>query len=282
MKRKIVSVRAGRKVLGRGLESLIPPSEKGRIHLIDVSKIKPSKFQARKKFNNASITALAQTIKEDGLIQPVVVSPEGEGWRLIAGERRLRAAKEAGIKKIPSMVRDTAPENIAVLSLVENLQREDLMPLDEARALAQLMKKFSLTQEEVAGKIGKSRPAVANTLRLLKFPETVVRALEDGSITEGHARALAAISDGKRIKYLIARIIKEHISVRDIEMMVSTGKHRAKKRTVPAEIPEMAEKLESALSTKVEVKMNRKKQGFIKIHFFSSEELERIIRRVSR
>jgi len=275
-------VRAGRKVLGRGLESLIPPREKGRIHLIDVSKIKPSKFQARKKFNNVSIMALAQTIKEDGLIQPVVVSPDGEGWRLIAGERRLRAAKEAGIKEIPSIVRDTAPENIAVLALVENLQREDLMPLDEARALAQLMKKFSLTQEEVAGRIGKSRPAVANTLRLLKFPETVVRALEEGSITEGHARALAAISDGKRIKYLISRIIREHISVRDIEQMVSTGKHRVKKRTAPAEIPEIAEKLESALSTKVEVKMNRKKQGFIKIHFFSSEELERIIRRVSR
>jgi len=281
MKRKTVSARSGKKVLGRGLESLIPVREKGRIHSIDISKIKPSKYQARRKFNNASILSLAQTIKEDGLIQPVTVSPDGSGWRLIAGERRLRAAKVAGLKEIPAIIKDTAEENIAVLSLVENLQREDLLPLDEARALTVLMKKFSFTQDEVAQKTGKSRPAVANTLRLLRFPAVIVRALEDGSITEGHARALAAINDEKRVKYLISKIIREHISVRDIEQTVSPGR-RTKKRSYPAEIPEFAEKLESALGTKVEVKMNRKKLGFVKIYFFSGEELERIIHRLSR
>ncbi|MFH1957854.1 MAG: ParB/RepB/Spo0J family partition protein [bacterium] len=281
MKRKTVSEYAGRKVLGRGLESLIPVREKGRIHSIDVSEIKPSKYQARRKFNNASILSLAQTIKEDGLIQPIIVTPSGNGWRLIAGERRLRAAKASGLKEIPAIIRDTAEENIAVLSLVENLQREDLMPLDEARALSHLMKKFSFTQEEVAVKTGKSRSAVANTLRLLKFPAVIVNALEDGSITEGHARALAAINDERRIKYLITKIIREHISVRDVEQTAFPVR-QAKKRRGPAEIPEFAEKLESALGTKVEVKINRKKQGFIKIYFFSGEELERITHRLSR
>ncbi|MBU4134702.1 ParB/RepB/Spo0J family partition protein, partial [bacterium] len=166
-------------VLGRGLKALIPEKEEGRIHMIDVSEIKPSVHQARKSFNEEKIKSLSETISNDGIIQPLLVSPaaSGTGWNLIAGERRLRAAKLAGFKKVPVIIKDTDEASAAFMSLVENLQREDLNPLDEARGIEVLMKKFSLTQEEVAVRVGKSRSAVANTLRLLKFPEDIVRAL---------------------------------------------------------------------------------------------------------
>ncbi|MCD6311004.1 MAG: ParB/RepB/Spo0J family partition protein [Elusimicrobia bacterium] len=271
-------------VLGRGLKALIPEREEGRIHMINVSEIKPSAHQARKKFNEESIRSLSETLKHDGIIQPLVVSAAGQGtgWKLIAGERRLRAAKMADFEKVPVVIKDTDDASAAFMSLIENLQREDLNPLDEARGLEALMKKFSLTQEDVAKRVGKNRSTVANTLRLLKFPEDIVRAISDGGISEGHARALSTIKDPRKRKHVIHRIIKEHLSVREIEFLAPERKKSPKARQVSAEIKEIAEKLEAALATKVEVAANRKSQGYIKIHFFSPEELERLIRRVSR
>lgn len=271
-------------VLGRGLKALIPEREEGRIHMINVSEIKPSAHQARKKFNEESIRSLSETLKHDGIIQPLVVSAAGvgTGWKLIAGERRLRAAKMADFEKVPVVIKDTDDASAAFMSLIENLQREDLNPLDEARGLEALMKKFSLTQEDVAKRVGKNRSTVANTLRLLKFPEDIVRAISDGGISEGHARALSTIKDPRKRKHVIHRIIKEHLSVREIEFLAPERKKSPKARQVSAEIKEIAEKLEAALATKVEVTANRKSQGYIKIHFFSPEELERLIRRVSR
>ncbi|PKN00505.1 MAG: chromosome partitioning protein ParB [Elusimicrobia bacterium HGW-Elusimicrobia-2] len=269
-------------VLGRGLKALIPEKEEGRIHMISVSEIQPGTHQARKSFNADSITSLAETLKQDGIIQPLVVSPSGTGWKLIAGERRLRAAKIAGFKKVPVTIKDTDEASAAFISLIENLQREDLNPLDEASGLEALMKKFSLTQEAVAERVGKSRSTVANTLRLLKFPEDIVLALGEGKISEGHARALSIIKDPRKRKHIIHRIINEHLSVREIEFLSSGKKTGPKSRQVSAEIREIAEKLESSLSTKVEVKANKKNQGHIKIHFFSSDELDRLIKRLSR
>ena len=269
-------------VLGRGLKALIPENEEGRIHMISVSEIQPGTHQARKSFNADSITALAETLKQDGIIQPLVVLPSGTGWKLIAGERRLRAAKLAGFKKVPVTIKDTDEASAAFLSLIENLQREDLNPLDEARGIEALMKKFSLTQEAVAERVGKNRSTVANTLRLLKFPEDIVAAIADGKISEGHARALSVIKDPRKRKHIIHRIINEHLSVRETEFLATGRKKIAKTRMASAEIKEIAETLESALSTKVEVQANKKNQGHIKIHFFSSEELDRIIKRLSR
>lgn len=270
-------------VLGRGLKALIPDKEEEeRIHMINVSEIKPGAYQARKSFNAESITSLSETLKHDGIIQPLVVSPAGTGWKLIAGERRLRAAKIAGFKKVPVTIKDTDEASAAFMSLIENLQREDLKPLDEARGIEVLMKKFSLTQEAVAQRVGKSRSTVANTLRLLKFPEDIVQALSEGGISEGHARALSAIKDPRKRKHIIHRIIKEHLSVREIEFLTPRKKRNGNIRQASAEVKEIAEKLESSLSTKVEVMANKKSQGYIKIHFFSSEELARLIKRVSR
>ncbi|MFH1618770.1 MAG: ParB/RepB/Spo0J family partition protein, partial [bacterium] len=214
--------------------------------------------------------------------QPLVVSPSGAGWKLIAGERRLRAAKLAGLKHVPAIIRESDDSNMALISLIENLQREDLNPMEEARGIQGMMKKFSLTQEEVALKLGKSRPAVANTLRLLKFPEDLAAALQENLITEGHARALINISDALRRKHITSRLIKEHISVRDTEKMTAEKKAQKKTKNVPAEVKELSEKLESSLATKVEVKINKNNSGFIRIYFFSDKELDRIIKRVSR
>jgi ParB family chromosome partitioning protein len=269
-------------VLGRGLKALIPENEEGRIHMIDVAEIRPGTHQARKTFNADSITSLADTLKKDGMIQPLVVLPSGNGWQLIAGERRLRAAKLAGFKKVPVTIKDTDETSAAFLSLIENLQREDLNPLDEARGMQALMKKFSLTQEAVAERVGKSRSAVANTLRLLKFPEDIVRALAEEKISEGHARALATLKDPRKRTHLIQRIAGEHLSVRETEFLTSGRKPAAKSRQTSAEVKEAAENLESALATKVEVRADKKNRGYIKIHFFSSEELDRLIKRLSR
>ncbi len=267
-------------VLGRGLKALIPEKEEGRIHMIGVSEIKPGAHQARKSFNEESLQSLSETLEHDGIIQPLIVSPSRAGWKLIAGERRLRAAKMAGFMKVPVIIKDTDEASAAFMSLIENLQREDLNPLDEARGIEVLMKKFSLTQEAVAERVGKSRSTVANTLRLLKFPEDIVRALSEDGISEGHARALSAIKDPRKRKHIIRRIIKEHLSVREIEFLAPERKKSSKVRQASAEIKEIAEKLEGALTTKVEVRANKKNQGYIKIHFFSSEELARLIKRL--
>ncbi|MCD6412708.1 MAG: ParB/RepB/Spo0J family partition protein [Elusimicrobia bacterium] len=268
-----------REVLGRGIEALIPVREEGRIHQINVSEIVPSDFQARKKFGGESLAALALSIKENGIIQPIVVAPSGKGWKLIAGERRLRASKMAGLKKIPAIIKESDGEEIAVTSLVENIQRENLNPLEEARGIAVLMKNFSLTQEEVSRRIGCSRSKVANTLRLLKFPQEIVDALDRGQISEGHARALAAIGDRRKREYLIRKISKEHLTVRDIERIAFVKKRRGGRKILP-DIAEIAEKIEETLSTKVEVKMKSRNQGYIKIHFFSDKEFERITKRI--
>ena len=268
-----------REVLGRGIEALIPVKEAGRIHQINVSEIVPSDFQARKSFDDKSLAALAESIKENGMIQPIVITPSGKGWRLIAGERRLRASKMAGLKQIPAIIRESDSESVAITSLVENIQRENLNPMEEARGIAVLMKKFSLTQDEVAHRLGFSRSKVANTLRLLKFSSDIVDALDRGQISEGHARALAAIGDARKREYLIRRITKEHLSVRDIEK-IAFAKRRKRSQKILPDILEIAEKIESALSTKVEVRMDRKSQGYIKIHFFSKDEFERIMKKI--
>ncbi|PIU18308.1 MAG: hypothetical protein COT16_02605 [Elusimicrobia bacterium CG08_land_8_20_14_0_20_44_26] len=275
-----------REVLGRGLRALIPEEVEDKIHLIDIKSIKSAKFQARKTFTDETIKSLADTIKTDGIIQPLVVAPltSGEGWRLVAGERRLRAAFIAGLSKVPAIIRDGSANDMAFMSLIENLQREDLNPLEEASGISELMKKFSLTQEQAASRIGKSRSAVANTLRLLKFPKDIVNALSAGIISEGHARALGSLKDERRRNYIISKIRKEHISVRETELLAATAgaSPKTQKRSISAELKELEEKLEGALSTKVDVRADKQNRGVIKIHFFSLEELDRIVKRLSR
>jgi len=267
-----------RTVLGKGIEALLPVQDSGKIHMIKISEIKRATFQPRESFHAQKLQELAQSIKENGLLQPVVLRRTENGWVLIAGERRLKAAQIAGLKEIPAIIKETNEENSAFLSLIENLQRDDLNPVEEAKAIDTLIRKFSLTQEEVAKKIGKSRPYVTNTLRILKFPENIVNAIKQGEISEGHARILMGIKDKKRRNYLLSRIIKERLSVRDIETLAKTKTAAKKTKKVPAELAEISQKLEEIFATKVEVVSNRKNQGFIKIHFFSSEEFERILK----
>jgi len=270
-----------RQVLGKGIEALLPVQDAGKIHMIKISEIKSAPFQPRESFATQKLQELAQSIRENGLLQPVILRRTENGWVLIAGERRLKAAQIAGLKEIPAIIKETNEENSAFLSLIENLQRDNLNPVEEAKAIDILIKKFSLTQEEVAKKIGKSRPYVTNTLRILKFPENIVDAIKKGEISEGHARVLMSIKDEKRRNHLLSRIIKEHLSVRDLEVLVKTqaeAKKTKKTKKIPAELMEISQKLEEIFATKVEVVSNRKNQGFIKIHFFSSNEFERIFK----
>lgn len=259
-----------RKALGRGLDALLPSQEgKNLIHLLPLVKIKPNPFQPRQEFNEEEIEELSLSIKEKGLIQPVVVSKEEDGFVLISGERRLRAAKKLGWEKIPAIIKDLKDKGeLLLLALIENIQREDLNPIEKAIAYENLQKSFALTQEEISKIIGKSRVAIANTLRLLKLPEKIKEMLKDGILNEGHGRALLSLKNEKEMLKLAEKIKREELTVRSVEKKVQKGEKDP--ITKDAE-----EKLTQALHTRVLIE-RRKKGGFLKIYFKDEEELIRI------
>jgi ParB family chromosome partitioning protein len=276
------------KALGRGLESLIPQSVKvvkdgDSVSLIALDKIKPNKYQARKDFNEEKINELAQSIKQHGLAQPLLVGPSavpGE-FELIAGERRWRASKIAGLKEVPVIIKVTDDKERFELSLIENIQRENLNSIEEARAYKRLCDEFGHTQEDLARGLGKDRSVVANTLRLLNLSEDIQDAISAGLVSAGHGRAIAVIEDEKKQKLLLERILKEKLTVRDIEAIVAqwkngtgiAGKKKGKKQE--AELLNLSEELQRRLGTKVKIS-GRPSKGKIEIHYYSLKELERI------
>lgn len=273
--------------LGRGIDSLlidnsIEENNASQAIKLNILDIEPNKEQARKQFNDEALSELADSIAQHGVLQPLLVRPIfGGGYQLIAGERRWRASRLAGLTQVPAIIRELSDEEAAVISLIENLQREDLNPVEEALGFASLIKDFSLTQEEAAKKVGKSRPAVANALRLLKLPEKVLDYVRENKLSAGHARAIAAIDDEKTALLAADAVIEKGLSVRETEKMVKalTAEKKAKKPSKARHtfFDEVELSLNNSLGRKAKVITKEGKEcGTLEIAFFDKDDLARI------
>jgi len=272
--------------LGRGLGALIPRAAVG-LRDIPVDAILPNPLQPRTHFDEQELEELAQSIREHGLLQPVLVSQRRDGtFQLITGERRWRAAQLAGMPSVPAMVKEATPQASLEMALVENIQRRDLNPLEEAHAFRQLIDEHGLTQEKLGQRIGKSRVAVTNTLRLLQLPEPVREALASGSITEGHARAILMANGETQRLLLLERVLADHLSVRDTEALAremnapSARTHAAEAVTDP-DVERLEDAFRQALGTRVRLLKGRR-GGRLVIHFFSDDELQGIYEAIVR
>lgn len=281
--------------LGKGLNALIPEDtvilepKKGKdknddngYSLIDINLIKSNESQPRKSFDDEKIMELAESIKSNGIIQPLILRKDKDDYIIVAGERRWRAAKYIGIKEIPSVIMDLTEKQILEISLIENIQREDLNSIEEAIAYKKLISDFDLTQEQLSKRIGKSRVAITNTMRLLNLSEDVQQYIIEGVISEGHGRALLAITDSKLQCELAQNVIDDKLSVRELEFLIrklktksEPSKSKAKKETNPY-YKEVIEKLENYFGTKVNV-TNKNNKGKIEIEYYSEEDLQRIL-----
>jgi ParB family chromosome partitioning protein len=293
--------------LGRGIGSLIPTSDKtserpvdvffpaggtkepnlvavpgARFGHLEINSIVPNPKQPRSVFEPEAFSELVHSIRELGVLQPIVVREKSEGqYELIMGERRLRASKEAGLTKIPAVIRETADENMLRDALLENLHRSDLNPLEEASAYSQLLEDFGITQEQLADRIGRSRPQITNTLRLLKLPATVQKLVAAGVLSAGHARAILGATDSERMEYFANKTINEGLSVRSLEELVGFDKPTPKKPTIKQGgkqdlLKEISEGLGDKLNTKVKIVLGRKK-GQLVIDFATVADLNRIL-----
>jgi ParB family chromosome partitioning protein len=282
---------AGRRRLGRGLEALLGPNREdaereGSLVELPIRDIRPNPFQPRRDVDPAALEELKSSIKQAGLLQPVVVRPEpGDrgGFELIAGERRLRACEALGWEKIPAVKRVVDDRTVLTLALIENLQRDDLSPVDEARGYERLIAEFQLTQQDVADAVGRDRSTVANALRLLKLPDAVLLMLHDGQLSVGHARALLALDDARTVTNLAREAVAQGLSVRDVEDRVRGGRAperrpRMKRGLAPApEVRRVEDTLRRRLGTDVRVSLRAKGKGQIHIAFYSNEDLARVL-----
>ena len=252
----------------------------GGITYIDINDIKPNENQPRKTFDEEKLEELAASIAEHGLIQPVVLRKSGKGYEIVAGERRWRAARKIGIKELPCIIKELTDEENMLLAIIENMQREDLNPIEEAEGIKQMIDTYGLTQEQVSKSVGKSRPYIANCLRLLKLPAAVVGYVSDGELSAGHAKVLAGIDEEDKQIKLAEEVIKHGLSVRQLEKMAKEEKPAAKKpkkaAAKNANVKRVEEDLKAALGTKVTLNQKGSK-GKIEIEFYSKEELERLI-----
>jgi ParB family chromosome partitioning protein len=272
--------------LGKGLEAIIKSTslleiegEKEELIRLPVRAIRPNRFQPRKDFDEESISELADSIREKGIVQPLVVRKAGDGYELVFGERRLRAAKKLALEKVPCVLMDVDDRELLEIALVENLQREDLNPIEEGMAYQALMERFSLSQSDVAAKVGKSRSAVANAVRLLKLPERIRRMILEGKITSGHARALLAVHGESEQCALAEKILKGGLSVRLAEDGArdrGKGRRKARSGTDPR-VSALEEAFRDLLGTMVRIRMGRGGMGKVEIHFTSHDDLNRIL-----
>lgn len=283
------------RALGKGLGALIPQLEEEDLQNtqeIALASIEVNPYQPRRHFDPESLQELADSIKVHGVLQPLLVRKSGSGYQLIAGERRLRAAKLVGLDTVPVVVKDLDDRTVMEIALVENLQREDLNPIEEAEAFSRLIEEFNLTQEEVAKAVGKSRSAVANTIRLLQLPPRIRQMVIDGELTMGHARALLGVEDPEQQLYIGEQIIKEKLSVRDTEEIIrqihlsgvsretlveeEKGKKlRNERQRLDPNLQAIVEDMTRLFGTKVRIKASGNR-GKIEIEYYSQEELERI------
>ena len=289
--------------LGKGLDSLIPdngkvPESGKKVKVVEkviekivekpvdvklgINQIEPNREQPRKKFDEESLEELADSIRQFGVLQPLIVQERKDYYEIIAGERRWRAAKLAGLKELPVIIKKMSDQEIVEISLIENIQRENLNPIEEAAAYKRLLTEFHLKQEEVAERVAKSRTAVTNSMRLLKLDERVQQMVIDGMLTTGHARALLAIEDPELQFQAASRVYNERLSVREVEKMVKNiGKEKPVKKQEDfqqkAVFQDLEEKMKTALGTKVSINRKDEKKGKIDIEYYSMEELERLM-----
>lgn len=285
--------------IGGGINAMIPQNpdiknkEKdkenvSRETLINIDTIEPNKEQPREYFDEEGIIELSKSIKQYGIIQPLLLKKNGKIYNIIAGERRWRAAKLAGLKEVPAIIKDYTEEQTLAVALIENIQREDLNPIEEARAYKKLIEEFSLTQEELSNKVSKSRASITNTLRLLKLDERVQEMLVEGQISSGHARSFISIKD-KEVQYMLALdVINKQLSVRDVEFLVKDLKNKEekdadKKNNDPKNkedsfiYKEIAHKIETIVGSKVRIRRKANNKGKIEIEYYSNDDLERLI-----
>ena len=295
---------AVKKGLGKGLDSLIADKvstkqvtkTESQVKLksehaadavmMDITKVEPNREQPRQKFDEDALLELAESIKQFGVLQPLLVQEKDDYYEIIAGERRWRAAKLAGVKKIPVIIKKLTAQEIMEISLIENIQREDLNPIEEAMAYKRLLTEFNLKQDEVAERVSKSRTAVTNAMRLLKLNDKVQQMVIDEMLTTGHARALLGIDDQEKQYVLAQKIFDEKLSVRDTEKLVKSNQNEKKNRTnVQKEIDpkleaiyhDLEEQMKGILGTKVSINHKDEEKGKVEIEYYSQDELDRII-----
>ncbi|MBU1997918.1 MAG: ParB/RepB/Spo0J family partition protein [Candidatus Omnitrophota bacterium] len=275
-----------RKALGKGISALIPEKvdEQGdKIINLKISQIKPNPFQPRENFKPESLEELTQSIKEKGIIQPILARRRGDAYELIAGERRLRAASMLNLDTVPVIIKDVSDEDSLELALIENIQRQDLNPIEEARAYQFLIDKFQLTQERISEILGKSRASVTNTIRLLKLPHEIQEEIKKERISFAHGRAILEIEDINLQRKLAQDVISKSLSVKELENIIKAHRPRQKARfRVQVREPYLAvleENLQQKLATKVRI-VSKRKRGHIIIEYYSQEDLERIIHRI--
>lgn len=288
---------AVKKGLGRGVDTLLMTDNKKKKvtkettntgekkennEEIDILMVEPNSDQPRKKFDEDALFELSESIKQFGIIQPIVVQKKDKYYEIIAGERRWRAAKMAGLKKVPVVIRDYSEKEIVEIALIENIQREDLNPIEEALTYKKLIKEYSMKQDEVAERVGKSRAAITNSMRLLKLADSVQEMLVNDMISSGHARAILAIENNDKQYDCAIKIMDEKLSVRETEKLVkSIIEGKDKKNIKPKEIDyvyrEIEEKLKESLGTKVSIKNKKNGKGKVEIEYYSQEALEKII-----
>lgn len=284
--------------LGKGLGSLIPGNleDNDEVKIVEkvvekvvekkiesklrINELEPNREQPRKLFDEDSLQDLAESIKQHGILQPILVQKREKYYEIIAGERRWRAAKIAGLKEVPVVIKDFTDQEIVEVALIENIQREDLNPIEEALAYKRLLEEYNLKQDEVAERVAKSRSAVTNSMRLLKLDERVQQMVIDDMISSGHARALLAIDDGEKQYTVAQKIFDERLSVRETENLIKNLDKPVKKKEIPTNdfvYRDYEEKLNKLLNTKVVIHNKENNKGKIEINYFSKEEFERIV-----
>jgi ParB family chromosome partitioning protein len=281
------SMATKRMALGKGLGALLPElgqAEPKALFYCGIEEIIPSRSQPRKHFDESKIQELAESIKEKGILEPLIVRRTGQGYELIVGERRWRAAQKAGLKEVPVLIKEVEEREVLEISLIENLQREDLNPIEAAEAFKHLIEEFSISQEDLSKRLGKDRTTITNTLRLLKLPLEVRNQLLQNRITSGHARAILSLESKEKQKELCALIIKKGLSVREAEVIVKRWSERPKKSITPirkrgdleSQLSSLQDSLRKYLGTKVLI-TQKEKRGKIEIEYYSHEDLERIV-----
>jgi ParB family chromosome partitioning protein len=275
-----------KKALGKGLKAFLPEDygilKDEKFVDVDVDDLRPNPYQPRQDFNQESLAELGRSMKETGVLQPIVVIPEGNHYKIVVGERRWRAAKKIGMQKIPAVVRKLSVNQQIEASLVENLQREDLNPIEIALTYQKLIKDLNYTQEEVAEKVGKDRTSVANTIRLLKLPPDIQKMLSEGKISMGHARALITMENPEQQIFFSHLIVEKNLSVRDVEKMMSEKKRKPdpkKTRELDPDLLLLQEEFIKILGTKVAISGSAD-QGVVKLYYYSLQDLNKIFDRI--
>lgn len=273
----------------KSTDSTLKEAEEGQVKIVNITKIEPNREQPRRNFDEEALEELAESIRQFGLLQPILVHDKKTYYEIVAGERRWRAAKKAGLKEIPVIIKELTEQEIVEISLIENIQRENLNPIEEAQAYKRLLTEFNLKQEEVAERVSKSRTAVTNSMRLLKLSDSVQQMVIDNMITTGHARALITIEDPEQQYEVAKRIFDEKLNVRDVEKFVKNlNKPVKEKKAVTADksleavYQNIEENLKQKLSTKVNITPKGNGAGKIEIEFYSHDDLEKIMDLLSK